>query len=301
MQDIGFSARKPFDKLELKLDPRPEGASINMGFTKIDFRESYQWLKKMARKLRANLDRRFQEEIVWTGLRTLTHPAVWRNVQIPADALGKISRHLGIGQVELETAWTDMRPKVFSRLGPPPPGAELCNREFRSSMLLPALAECQPSTLRTLIVVSVATSGNSAQMERDMKALRDLWHKRTKKLCPLRLGKQMRLSLNYKERSEGRAYDKRRTLRSLAADIKAAWDNGERTHRDGQSGQRKRERSDRGQKHSEAKRRFESHLSEGDVAALCDGMASAGSQVMISQRDVKGGTDVLGPDLLDGL
>ena len=73
------------------------------------------------------------------------------------------------------------------------------------------------------------------------------------------------------------------TLRSLAADIKAAWDNDERTRRDGQSGQRKRERSDRGQKHSEAKRRFESHLSEGDVAALCDGMASAGSKVMRSQ------------------
>ena len=91
------------------------------------------------------------------------------------------------------------------------------------------------------------------------------------------------------------------TLRSLAADIKAAWDNGERTHRDGQSGKRKRERSDRGQKHSEAKRRFESHLSEGGVAALCDGMAPAGSQAMRSQRDVKGGTDVLGPDLLDDL
>ena len=113
-------------------------------------------------------------------------------------------------------------------------------------MFLPALAECQPSTLRTLIVVSVATSGNSAQMERDMKALRDLWHKRTKKLCPEKLGMQMRLSLNYKERSEGKTHDKRRTLRSLAADIKAAWDNGERTHRDGQSGKRKRERSDRG-------------------------------------------------------
>ena len=94
-----------------------------------------------------------------------------------------------------------------------------------------------------------------------MKALRDLWHKRTKKLCPEKLGMQMRLSLNYKERSEGKTHDKRRTLRSLAADIKASWDNGERTHRDGQSGQRKRERSDRGQKHSEAKRRFESHLS----------------------------------------
>ena len=55
------------------------------------------------------------------------------------------------------------------------------------------------------------------------------------------------------------------------------------------------------QKHCEAKRRFESHLSEGDVAAPCDGMAPAGSQAMRSQRDVKGGTDVLGPDLLDGL
>ena len=135
MQDIGFSARKPLDELELKLDPRPEGAAIKMGFTREYFRESYQWLKKMAKKLRANLDRRFQEEIVWTGLRTLTHPAVWRSAQIPEDALEKISGHLGIAQAELETAWTEMRPKVYSRLGAPPPGDELRNREFRSSML----------------------------------------------------------------------------------------------------------------------------------------------------------------------
>ena len=111
----------------------------------------------------------------------------------------------------------------------------------------------------------------------------------------------MRLSLNYKERSEGRASDERRTLRSLAADIKAAWDNGERTHRDGQSGKRKRERSDKGEKHCEAKRHFESHLSESDVAALRDGVAAAGRQVFRSQREVKGATDVLGPDSLDGL
>ena len=51
MQDIGYAARKPFDQLELKLDPRPEGASIKMGFTKIDFRESYQWLKKKLREI----------------------------------------------------------------------------------------------------------------------------------------------------------------------------------------------------------------------------------------------------------
>ena len=139
-------------------------ASINMGFTNIDFRESYQRFKKMARKLRANLDRRFQEEIVWTGLRTLTHPAVWRSAQIPADALGEISRHLGIAQVELEAAWMDMRPKVFSRLGPPPPGEELCNRDFRSSMLLPALAESQPSTLHTLIVVCSALQQVATQL-----------------------------------------------------------------------------------------------------------------------------------------
>ena len=91
------------------------------------------------------------------------------------------------------------------------------------------------------------------------------------------------------------------TLRSLAADIKAAWDNGERTHRDGQSGQRKRERSDRGQKHCEAKRRFESHLSESDVSALRDGVAAAAMQVIRSQSEVEGGTGVLGPDLLAGL
>ena len=59
---------------------------------------------------------------------------------------------------------------------------------------------------------------------------------------------------------------------------------GERTHRDGQSGKRKRERSDRGQKHCEAKRRFESHVSEGDVAALRDRMAAALRQVF---REVK--------------
>ena len=79
------------------------------------------------------------------------------------------------------------------------------------------------------------------------------------------------------------------------------WDNGERTHRDGQSGKRKRERSDKGEKHCEPKRRFASHLSENDVAALREGVEAAGRQVLRSQREVEGGAGVLGPDFLDGL
>ena len=187
----------------------------------------------MVSKLCANLDRRYEEEIVWEGLRLFTLPAVWRSLEIPTDALRKISRHLGIEQIGLDAAWADMRPKVFSRLGAPPPGEELCRREFRSSMLLPALVECQPSTLRKLIVVAVATCGNTAQLERDMKTLRDLWHKRTKKIDSIKLGKQMRLSLNFAERNGGKTCDTRRTLRTLSANVKAVWDNVESKHRDG--------------------------------------------------------------------
>ena len=53
-----------------------------------------------------------------------------------------------------------------------------------------------------------------------------------------------------------------------AGDIKTAWGNGEQEHRDGQSGERKKRRTDLGGQHHEAKRRFESHLSKRDVGAL---------------------------------
>ena len=304
LQDIGFARGVVYDNLELKLDGSPEGAAVKMGFEQTHFRDAYLWVKKFTQKLVANLDRRFQDEMVWEGLRTLTHPAVWRNVEIPTEPLGKIARHLGIPRAELEEAWANMRPKVFARLGLLPPGGELCRHDFRSSMLLPALAECPASTLRVLIVVAVATSGNSAQLERDMKTLRDLWGKRTKKICPVKLGKQMRLSLNYKERCAGRACDVSKEA-CIAADIKAIWDEWQSekdgTHRGGLSGMRKRPRSDVDGEHKEQKRRFASHLTNADVENLTGHMRSAGQQVMKDQRDVNGGGGTIGADLLDGL
>ena len=46
-----------------------------------------------------------------------------------------------------------------------------------------------------MLVLSVLTVGNSAQLERDMKSIRELFGKRTRKLDSAKVGQRRRLPL----------------------------------------------------------------------------------------------------------
>ena len=59
-----------------------------------------------------------------------------------------------------------------------------------------------PAKMRRLLVAACLTCSNAAQLERDLKSMTELWRKRSKKLTPEKLAKQMRVSLNAKARGE---------------------------------------------------------------------------------------------------
>ena len=55
--------------------------------------------------------------------------------------------------------------------------------------------------MRRILAVAVLAIGNSAQFERDMKSIREVLRKRSKKIAAAKLGSQARLSMNFQARS----------------------------------------------------------------------------------------------------
>ena len=49
-----------------------------------------------------------------------------------------------------------------------------------------------------MLVIGVMTVGNTAQLERDVKSIREVFDRRTRKLDPLKVGMQCRFALNFK-------------------------------------------------------------------------------------------------------
>ena len=106
------------------------------------------------------------------------------------------------------------------------------------------------------------TVGNSAQLERDLKGLRELWRKRSKKLDTDPLCKQLRLHLNRLARGDDNIPQRLENVweaRSSEADRRSC-------------GSARKRRSDLGSMHVRAKRRLASHLTEGDKEQLADAL-----------------------------
>ena len=189
---------------------------------------------------------------------------------------------------------------MYGRLGAEPPLVDIDAPYFRSNMLLPALAECNPSGLRKLLVTA-----NTAQLERDNKAVRELWAKRSKKLNPKIVGGQVRFHLNFAERCGQRSRQRLEEARRIATEVNTLWDQSEDLfgveHRDGKSGVRDCARSDAGGQHAVKRRKIEDHLSENDQQALSAGLVVAARAVFADQAGVGGGAGTVELNLLDGL
>ena len=126
--------------------------------------------------------------------------------------------------------------------------------------------------LHRALVVGLLTVSNNALLERDMKALRELWRKRSKKVDSQMLAKQLRLQLNHAERGEGRLPDR----------LEAAWakwspPGADRRDRD----PTKKRRSDFGHKHRQKARKIASHLTQADQNALNTSLAAAAAELAV--------------------
>jgi hypothetical protein len=242
LANIGYRAGVCLLDLKMQIDSAPVSDAIPMGMCGADVREAFKWLRTFATNLDASLARRQQEEAVWEALRTFTYPAVWRSLELPAQTLSKIASHADCQESRLEEAWREMQPKVSGLLGPFPPGDDVPAAELRSTILLPALAPLPRHLLRRLIATAVLTTGNAAQLERDMKGIREIWLRRTSQIAPDKLQKQVRLHLNEKERAK-EAGDILQRQRSTAYAMCVL--RGEQEHRDGR-GAKRAQRSDKG-------------------------------------------------------
>ena len=298
LANIGYSSGARLSDLKLKIDTDPDGAKLPMGMCGQDVRASFTWLKDFAKNLDSSLAQRQKEEDVWEALRTFTHPAVWRRADMPAQALSKIAEHVAVPVGRLEAAWTEMQPKVSGLLGPLPPGDDLPASKFRSTILLPALAPLPKHLLRRLIATAVLTSGNAGQLERDMKAIRELWLRRTTNIALDKLQGQVRLHLNEKERAKqvGTVSQRQASMTQAMCTLRA-----QSMHRDGR-GEKRGPRSDRGGTHQMKSRRLATHLTEADVDGLGQQMLLAASAVSSSPLDsAEAGDAVVSPELLGGV
>ena len=103
-----------------------------------------------------------------------------------------------VGDVAEE--WIAVRAQVRPRLILPAHDRLQDPRDFGEETLLPALANAPDGRLKDLRSTAMLSISNCAEFERDMKAIRELWRKRTKRIDPQRLGMQIRLSLNHQAR-----------------------------------------------------------------------------------------------------
>ena len=81
--------------------------------------------------------------------------------------------------------------------------------KFRLEILLPGIAGQPEGLFRRMLAVSAIAIGNSAQFERDMKAIRELWRKRSTEIDGDNLTRQARGPLNFAERSKRAACPQR--------------------------------------------------------------------------------------------
>ena len=210
--------------MRLRLDASGHGAKVDLHLTQKIFKESYLWDQKLATGIMDKLDQKFQEEVVWEALRKLTKPAAWRSAAVPEEELANIAAHFELAPAQLRADWLAMRPALAAKLGPAPALGEVPDPEFRSGTLLPGLAWAEKSLLRRLLVTAAITIGNTARLERDMEASCHMWHQRTKNIEPKKLGMQVRLGLNFTERTGGRRSESVAVARSVTAQVKVEWD-----------------------------------------------------------------------------
>lgn len=225
LRDIGYGPHVLFENLALKMDFDSDGTQIRLGFAREDFRVAFKWAKSFALRLKESLKNHFVEEAVWKSLRELTtQAALWAGHEVPASSLKKIAETLNMDYCRLEDQWIEMRPTVVARIDEHFHCIEMTPSDFHSSVLLPALAKCNASFLRKLLVTAVITSSSTAQLEPDNKALRTLSGNSTNRLTPSTVGARVRLHLNFMQRCAENGGRHEDLVSSMVAGIKQVWD-----------------------------------------------------------------------------
>ena len=274
---IGYKKGLDPKTLELKVDG--QGIKFAPQFSQGLLRDAFVWCKKFGKSLEDALKERFVEEPVWRSLRELTaERRLWDTQDPPIDTLKPIAAHCKIDLADMEIHWKAIRREVVQRLkvASAPRNAVIPGKYLHSSILLPALMKCEPSPLRKLLVTAISTSSITAQLERDNKALRTRWDKKSKKIGAKLLGEQVRLCLNFDERcgesstgAKPTTETSRLEARKVSTEIMQRYEDWKsefgQPHRDGHSfadDQESPSRTDAGGSHRPAKRKAPEHTTD---------------------------------------
>ena len=296
---IGFHQRDAeLSTLSVPMSSEGDAESVRLGFDRDHFKNAYKWTTLFVQGLFKSFERRFSELSVWKALKALVDPTLWRSEIIPKVHHEAIAKHLHTSEEavqqtlqELEEEWVVVRPLVHARMKSILTLGPLTSIQFRRQALLPGLAsrpKPQHGMLTRMLVIGVMTVGNTAQLERDVKSIREVFDRRTRKLDPLKVGMQCRFALNFKHRE-------------ISQHIDAAARRWHREHHEVDT-QKRRVRSDKDGKHKKRRKCLPSHLTSGDVETLQLGLDAAREAIVDDDSSENGsGEDEVPENSLNGV
>jgi hypothetical protein len=301
LRNVGWTRDAQYSNLKLRFDPAQAEPSIDLGLTKEHVEEAYKWAKSFLTGLDKSLKEHNVEEKVWLGLGQLARPDPWRREALPDDLFTVIcgDPHMaGLSRSTLEQDWIEVRPVVWGLLGPPPPGEDIAQAEFRGKVLLPALAQKPDCLLARLLVSAALTNDNCAELERDLEVVLELRHHRSIQLSIDKFCKQMRMNFNEKARAKVQPGEQCQRARKVVASIRRI--RAQKEHRDGKRNTRK-ERSDTGQtcQYQSKRRRVASHLTVADQEAMTTALDTVHAQLSAASGPALPGR--VSDDVLNGL
>ena len=185
LERLGYRDRCDLSKIKLSLAGElGPGLAIPMPFSSEDIRQSYKWTEAFCKNLTSSLEQRAAHTYVWESLQVLTRAEIWQEEEVPTQLLQPLATHCGMEVGDVAEEWIAVRAQVRPRLILPAHDRLQDPRDFGAETLLPALANAPDGRLKDLLSTALLSISKCAEFERDMKAIRELWRKRTKRIDP---------------------------------------------------------------------------------------------------------------------
>ena len=160
----------------------------------------------------------------------------------------------------------------------------------KGEVLLPALAAVAKTELQHILAIGCITIANCAQFERDMKSIKEMWRKRSKKDVAQKLGAQARLSLHHGDR----LIRDKTVVQSMVTEVEKQWEMDE--HREPQ---KRKARCDKNVPRKKQRVDMLPHLTQRDVERMEGNMVDVGAQVIGIEDEPEEPTDLIYDSILD--
>ena len=185
--------------------------------------------------------------------------------------------------------WHDIIPHVRGRLQQSI-SIDMTSHTCKGEVLLPALAALAKTELQHILAIGCITIANCAQFERDMKSIKELWRKRSKKNAAQKLGAQARLSLHHGDR----LIRDKTVFQSMVTEVEKQWEMDE--HREPQ---KRKARCDKNVPRKKQRVDMLPHLTQRDVERMEGNMVDVGAQIIGIEDEPEEPTDLIYDSILD--